>query len=380
MRRLLWLIWLEIFDDDPDLAVSSLNARELLDEYQSGKSSVDLSFRNATLKISFREAENGDLEAFLIMLKSDETNILHQITNIYVFNNCDYFIYLDSQKDSYIMFSSSNNGTPLPPAYSKSYSEEIVKYARDFVSPEDRDMVVREMTLSRVLEVLDAKGVHYIYAGMIEPDRGYTRKRLEYRYCDQRRRMVLLARTDITDIYHEEKKHRQDLRLALKQAHSDPLTGVLNQQGMLIRAQQSLKDADTLSALLFVDLDNFKEVNDTYGHTAGDALLKAVANRLLSEVRQNDFVGRYGGDEFVVFFSEVRSVESIRERAKEICRDISEIVYKEGAEVNVTCSIGASFYPQEAASYEELISLADKRLYIAKNLGKNRVVIEGGTE
>jgi len=365
-------------DDDAGLVVRSLDVEELLGEYQSGKTAIDLSFQRGTVKVSFVKSGGAPARAFLILLKSDETNILRQITNLYVFNHCDYFIYLDSQTDSYIMFSGSNTGTPLPPAYCKSYHTEIVKYARDFVVPEDQEMVIREMALDRVLEELDANGVHVIYAGVMDPTRGYTRKRLEYRYCDQGKRMVLLSRTDITDIFQEEQKHRRDLQLALEQAHSDPLTGVLNQQGMLMRAQRLLEDSNSLNALLFIDLDNFKAVNDTYGHLAGDALLKAVANCLLLEVRQNDFVGRYGGDEFVVFLNGIRSVKSVRKRANEICSHILESVCHEGDEVAVTCSIGAALFPREAATYQELIHLADQRLYIAKTSGKNQVVVEGG--
>ncbi|MBU3844342.1 MAG: hypothetical protein H9847_05665 [Candidatus Anaerobiospirillum pullicola] len=110
-----------------------------------------------------------------------------------------------------------------------------------FVVEEDREQVLREMALSRIVEQLDKHGVHVLYGGIIDPVRGYTRKRVEYRYCDDDHRMVIMVRTDITEIYEQERQRNIELQRALELAYTDQLTGLLNQHGFSTKAQQLYK-------------------------------------------------------------------------------------------------------------------------------------------
>lgn len=362
----------EVCGDSPQF-LASLSRRELLANFTSGKSALNLAFTDREAKITFNQYHGGDVFAYLVLNKSGKDDILKQIINLYVFNSCDYFIYLDTQQDTYIMFSGSTNGTPLPPAYCKSYSTEIIRYAEDYVVPEDRDMVIREMTLDRVLASLDEKGVHTIYCGVIEPE-GYARKRLEYRYCDSDKRMVLLSRSDITEIYRAEQKRNQELQSALERAYTDSLTGLLNQQGMMTKASALLRDETEQAALLFFDLDNFKAINDTYGHPAGDALLKNVAALLRSKTRSCDLLSRYGGDEFIIYLHNIHSEKTAEEIAWRICQGIEALSCGEEARLFITSSIGIAFAPQDGQEYTALVGTADRRLYRAKASGKNRVI------
>lgn len=147
-----------------------------------------------------------------------QENLLRSIINLFVYNNCDYFIYLDVKQNSYTMFSGSRSGPPLPPSECLDYSTEIVKYANDFVVPGDREHVIREMRLKRVIEQLEQYEKHVIYCGVEDPIRGYTRKKLEYRYYDRDEQMVLLSRTDLTDLYLEQQRQQKELQEALKTA------------------------------------------------------------------------------------------------------------------------------------------------------------------
>lgn len=146
---------------------------------------------------------------------ADEQHLLRNVVDRYVYSNCDYFIYLDAKNNSYTMFSGSSDGTPLPPAQCNDYATELVNYAEAFVVPEDRQMVIREMRIERVLEQLGAHGMHAFYCGILDPVRGYTRKRLEYRYYDQPSGMILLSRSDVTAIYREQQEHQSALEAAL---------------------------------------------------------------------------------------------------------------------------------------------------------------------
>lgn len=131
-------------------------------------------------------------------------------------------------------------------------------------------------------------------------------------------------------------------------------------------------------AFLMLDIDNFKKINDTYGHMTGDSVLKEVARRILYSVRDSDLVFRYGGEEFTVILpsTDVSGGESVAERIR---RNIEGSVFeKEKQDLRVTISIGVSTCPDHAQTARDLIISADKALYEAKASGKNRVVISGG--
>jgi diguanylate cyclase (GGDEF)-like protein len=122
-----------------------------------------------------------------------------------------------------------------------------------------------------------------------------------------------------------------------------------------------------------VDIDNFKQINDTYGHLTGDLILKQLAQLLHREQRSVDIVARYGGEEFVVLLPETTSTES-RNFAERILRHVAEYDFGEpGRPVRVTISIGVASYPDErVGDAASLLDLADKHLYKAKSDGRNR--------
>ena len=322
--------------------------------------------------IAYFESEDKNSVAYIFTRQNGDNYLLRHIIDLYVYNNCDYFIYLDAKNNSYTMSSGSKSGTPLPPAVCLDYSSEIVKYADDFVVPEDRDMVIREMSLDRVMEVLEEQEVHAFTCGVWQADVGYTRKRLEYRYYNRKQKMILLSRSDITEIYEEQQRHAQDLEAALEQALSDPLTGLLNYQGIRTAVKKGLEQVNQMSALLFLDLEDFKSVNDTYGHAAGDHTLQAVAEILKDNIRSTDFASRIGGDEFVVFLSNIRHKEDASDCAKRICEQLSNAQL---GEFQLSCSIGVAVAPVDGIDYTALVKKADKKVYQAKSLGKNQFAI-----
>lgn len=120
-------------------------------------------------------------------------------------------------------------------------------------------------------------------------------------------------------------------------------------------------------ALAFIDLDNFKYVNDTYGHNTGDEILINTANILRRNLKGKDIVGRFGGDEFVVAIEKCN-----KECAKTILGKIQSDINSVFRHYNVTCSIGVAFYP-EIKEYEELLKTADTKMYNSKKEGKNKI-------
>jgi diguanylate cyclase (GGDEF)-like protein/PAS domain S-box-containing protein len=157
-------------------------------------------------------------------------------------------------------------------------------------------------------------------------------------------------------------------------AHYDGLTGLPNRTLFQDRLEQTLAQAGRrgwLVAVMFIDLDRFKIANDTLGHSAGDQLLKQVAQRLSDCVRTGDTVGRFGGDEFGLILSDLRNAEDARLVAQKVLAVFGRPFLIEGNEVYVTASIGISMYPPDSTDGEALMKNADAAMYRAKESGRN---------
>ena len=163
-------------------------------------------------------------------------------------------------------------------------------------------------------------------------------------------------------------------RLQRHLAYHDALTILPNRHLLHDRLQQALaqsKRSGKLAALLFLDLDGFKRINDTLGHGIGDLLLKSVAKRLKTTVRQVDTVARLGGDEFTIVLLEINHVQDAKNVANKILKVISQPYKIEEHELFVTASVGISTYPNDGSDIESLIRKADIAMYRAKGQGKN---------
>jgi len=173
-----------------------------------------------------------------------------------------------------------------------------------------------------------------------------------------------------------EKKASEEL--IWRQANFDGLTGLPNRRMFYERLRQEMKKSDRSKlpmAVLFVDLDHFKEVNDTMGHDKGDILLKKVAERLTTSMRGTDVVARLGGDEFTGLLGELRNAADVTRTAQEILRQMSAPFDLDGNEqhiAHISSSIGIAIYPQDGKDVETLMKNADQAMYGAKEGGKNR--------
>ena len=159
-----------------------------------------------------------------------------------------------------------------------------------------------------------------------------------------------------------------------EKANRDVLTGLYN-RAHFETVTTELLTSGTLSssAILFVDIDDFKKVNDTLGHVVGDDVIRCIAKRILGTFRHADIVARYGGDEFVVFVNEISQVE-LYKRLQQLC-DGFRIPYRnESVEYPIAGSIGVAMFPEDGKNYLELLDHADAALYAAKQQGKNRFV------
>lgn len=169
----------------------------------------------------------------------------------------------------------------------------------------------------------------------------------------------------------------RDFEYTYKLATTDGLTELYNHRFFQEKIKQKIEQAEknkTNFSLILIDIDFFKKFNDRYGHQAGDAVLKHVANTLKKNVRAEDFVCRYGGEEMTIILNNVNNEIAVR-TAQEICKIIAEKKYEltPELEVNITISLGVSTYPENGRTPTELIEYADKCLYKAKENGRNQV-------
>ncbi len=176
----------------------------------------------------------------------------------------------------------------------------------------------------------------------------------------------------VTVVLLERQRHRARLE---RMARVDALTGIANRVAFEDRLEQEFERSRRHGrrfALLYIDLDGFKAINDSQGHQAGDQVLRDVAGSLVSGCRGEDLAARFGGDEFVLLLSELpdvaqaaRIAEKIRDRIAALCWDGR----------SVTASIGIALFPDHAEGLPELIRLADTAMYDSKKAGKNRVTL-----
>lgn len=157
-------------------------------------------------------------------------------------------------------------------------------------------------------------------------------------------------------------------------AYHDPLTGLANRNKLeqfISHILASARRHQQEFALLFLDLDRFKNINDTIGHEAGDLLLQIVAERLRSTVRTTDMVARLGGDEFVLLVTDVKKSESVALISQKILDSVLQVIIIKGQEIYITTSIGISLYPYDGENMQTLMKNADLALYRAKEHGRN---------
>ncbi len=181
--------------------------------------------------------------------------------------------------------------------------------------------------------------------------------------------------TNYVAVFHDITEMKLNEDLITYQAYHDALTGLPNRFLALDRLTMNLNNAkrkQTQVAVFYMDLDNFKHINDSFGHPVGDVLLQQVADRLLKLVREEDTVARLGGDEFQIIGAHISSEDEVVDLANRLLQGISKPFLIETQKLSVTFSIVGAIYPQDGLDVDTLIKNADAALYQAKHEGKNK--------
>ena len=187
----------------------------------------------------------------------------------------------------------------------------------------------------------------------------------------ERTRELASTITQLQDEISEREKMAAELEFL---ANHDPLTGLPSLRLCKDRMERALTESRRsrqIAVIMFLDLDGFKSINDSYGHECGDSVLKATASRIKTTIRETDTVARIGGDEFLVILASIPDLSMVERLANNLIQQVSQPIAIDGIEIVIGSSIGISIYPDDANDAEELIRIADKAMYVIKSGSKN---------
>ena len=297
-----------------------------------------------------------------------EMNELKEIKNNFIFflENTSDFVYF---KDKDHRFKYASNAFANLSNHD-SWKDIIGKNDFDIFPKEQAEMYFaeEEKLLKHAEEIIDIEEQYYDNEGNL----CWLSSSKKVIYDDNKNIIGLFGLSkDIT----EKKKFENNL---YEKANFDNLTGISNRAFFMEQSSKFInlaKRTNQKVALFSLDLDSFKEINDTYGHESGDIILKRIANRLMRKFRDSDVIGRLGGDKFVIltFIDEIKS--SVNIISDELKSTINRDIIFNNNIFKVECSVGISLFPTNADGIDELLSKANNAMRKAKSTGKNRTVI-----
>lgn len=257
-----------------------------------------------------------------------------------------------------------------------SYTEFLSRWSTKHIHSKDRQRVVHELSIEHMQESYAA---------------GHSELTCEYRTDTMTKQMVWVATTVhllrlengslygyayIKDI--EERKLEE---IVLKQkSEIDPLTLLYNRYAAAMKIENYVAVNPTaLCAFFMVDIDNFKEINDQLGHAFGDEVLKNIADKLKQIFKQSDILTRYGGDEFIIFLTNIPDKPYALQKASILAKELNLSYQCKLQDINITTSIGITFYPEQATTFEDMFHKSDAALCLAKQNGKHQYIVTDGT-
>jgi diguanylate cyclase (GGDEF)-like protein len=176
-------------------------------------------------------------------------------------------------------------------------------------------------------------------------------------------------KTTVNELYKANKELKEKEKEIYTLAYYDNLTGVANRALLYEFADKFIETAKRNKSkvgLMFLDVDKFKSINDIYGHETGDLVLKQIAKILSEAIRKNDVLARYGGDEFLILLPDIKNVNNHENIISRINNNENRFVHLEDTTLELSLSIGTSFYPDDGETIDKLIAVADRRMYIDK--------------
>ena len=282
--------------------------------------------------------------------------------------------YMDLLLDAICVVDKSNTFRYVSPGAKRVFGysphEMVGRSMFDFVHPDDKN------TTGQVAEKVNTGDeILHFENRYIRKDGSTAHILWSARWSDRDQMRVGVAR-DVTKQKQLEAEREQLIKRLEQMALTDALTGLPNRVLFYDRVKTATARAQRDGVeigLLYLDLDHFKHINDTYGHATGDSLLKAAGERILGAIRATDSAARIGGDEFVVLVDAIDTPNALSAVAEKICHAMSKPLKLPHGKEHITASIGTARWPENGSTIEELLQYADDAMYRAKRSGGNRV-------
>lgn len=253
----------------------------------------------------------------------------------------------------------------------KDYSDFVYSLANN-VNENDYERIIKELSIVYLLKEYQ-NGEHYL--------------KFEYRFYNQKTKKYHFAKVSIFLICINDQlyacEYIKDINenkvkdlVMQKKIELDPLTGLYNRKAIEFKINQLIEKApDSKHAIMILDIDNFKAINDNFGHLYGDALLCEISRKLKSLFRIDDLIARLGGDEYLILMKNIPNVHIVIEKAKSICQSLNKVYGASDIKINISVSIGIALYPEHGHNFKELYFHSDQALYKVKNENKNDIYL-----
>lgn len=322
-------------------------------------------------KILERVALGGDFQEMLDELcLASELLVLDSVCSVMVFDESKQYLNVISGPKLPSAMVDRLNGT-VPAMHSGSGARAVFQNTPVYVSNTLEDECWSDVRQLALDFSINACWSHPVRNTKGEVVGSFSISSFEVREPGYFQQQLLTESANIAGIILERRDREKDL---WGKAHQDKLTGLWNRPMFdmtLAHAISSARRQQTQLAILFVDLDNFKVINDTYGHKAGDDVLREIAWRLKGCQRNSDTLARYGGDEFTLLLENIDDLNSVTQVAQRIIDECVTPIVTDGCSASVSASVGISLFPNDALELRELLSFADRAMYKAKSKGRN---------
>ncbi|MBS6194191.1 MAG: GGDEF domain-containing protein [Clostridiales bacterium] len=310
---------------------------------------------------------------YLVFSDVDKSYIMDSILKHFVFDNNDYLYYVDAKNNFFLSFYKNDDSLVLPPESGDDYESVMIDYTEKYVAWEDQNRVLALMKADYMANRLLEEDSYKFETGIIDNNGDYKRKEITIQSYDKEKQILFISRKDITKEYFKQINQKESLAIANKLANTDALTSLCNRYGAFVKIEKRLAEiADDTDALLIIDLDNFKTVNDSLGHIQGDKLLEAVGSILKNNFRKTDVIARLGGDEFIIYMKDIKNKQTVIYAVEKLLHKLQFTYRGKSGNIDISASVGIVMVPKDGISFEDLYEKSDKALYAAKRQGKNR--------
>lgn len=369
---------------------SDISELEYLNSFLSFNHLKELVFQKKNAHIDIREKTEHFLygwyrihlmvpkaleDRILILIKKiDKDDVFQTVITKYVQKNFESLCYIDCDSGKYLQFVTEGMKELIFNENEFDYKDALDTFIESQVVIEDRKVAQTKMNLDYIFLTLQKDGDYFCNIRILDSCGEFHQKTIHYYIYDEDTKIILMMVADTTEQYLLNQSEKEQIeRLKLK-ANTDELTGLYNRYYCKTHINEYLQEVPQgqQAVFLLIDLDNFKNLNDSLGHLAGDQALVDVANVLKNSFCDDAIISRFGGDEFVVFVKNIQDIKLFNRLISRLLQQLDLYYQSEKDQINIQASIGIALAPIDGRDMNTLYLKADKALYQAKEDGKNR--------